>query len=723
MDRRRFLALCGASAALAGCAAESGDGTGRTDTDSGTTQGVQSPPVAPLDGTWESYRHDAGNAAATDDPGPRDRPTERWRYATAAGELGAPPAAAGDAFVVVTEDGTMYARGASDGTVRWRRSLEGTPEAGPVASDGTVVVAAAGALAGFRVDSGETRWTVAFPGPVVGLASAGGRVVVATDAELAAFSLADGSERWRHPVDASVATPPTTTDAVTAVGLDSGDTLAVGADGTTRWRTAVRGTPTFPPALAHGQVYHGTADHLVAVDAATGDQRWAHGTTFPVATPPVPNADAVFLGTVDTDPAGTPAGTPRPTDVMPLAAALVAVTPDGGERWRITSRGTYNFTSGPPEALPLVATAEYVAFGPGETLVAHDAATGKRRWSAPVGGVPLAVADGVVTTGTTGIAAATGAVAWRFRDGGGISKPPAVVGNTVYVGSDDHTLYALAADAGTVEWTARTNGPIRASPAVGDDAVYVGTMEGTLYAFDRADGTVLWRTPVGGRLHSPVLADGTVYVGNFSRSVHAVDAADGTERWRTAVDGERFVALTLAAADGAVYGGANGDLRAFDAADGTERWGITYGDRSRVQSPPAVADGRVVVNVGDSLRVLDAADGTERWSRSTGGSTHPPVVDGAKIYVPGDGAVHAFAGDGRTRWRTDVGEDLMLAAGADALYGVGFDSPLLAFDPADGSERWRYDEHDVTTAPALAGAYLFAGDETGTVRALGPDPG
>jgi hypothetical protein len=51
---------------------------------------------------------------------------------------------------------------------------------------------------------------------------------------------------------------------------------------------------------------------------------------------------------------------------------------------------------------------------------------------------------------------------------------------------------------------------------------------------------------------------------------------------------------------------------------------------------------------------------------------------------------------------------------------LGLDTPLLALDPSDGSELWRHGGFDGTTSPALAGDYLFVGDETGRVRAIGP---
>lgn len=80
MDRRRFLALCGAGVGiLAGCSTDLGDrgsttpgrSTGSVDRDPTADPSLSTDtptPPPPLDGSWESYRHDAGNTGGTDDP-------------------------------------------------------------------------------------------------------------------------------------------------------------------------------------------------------------------------------------------------------------------------------------------------------------------------------------------------------------------------------------------------------------------------------------------------------------------------------------------------------------------------------------------------------------------------------------------------------------------------------------------------------------------------------
>ena len=73
---------------------------------------------------------------------------------------------------------------------------------------------------------------------------------------------------------------------------------------------------------------------------------------------------------------------------------------------------------------------------------------------------------------------------------------PAVSDGVLYIGSDDHKLYAFDAGGHTdcttgtpavcaPLWTALTGGYLFSSPAVSSGVVYVGSTDGLLYAFDR----------------------------------------------------------------------------------------------------------------------------------------------------------------------------------------------------------------------------------------------
>ena len=152
--------------------------------------------------------------------------------------------------------------------------------------------------------------------------------------------------------------------------------------------------------------------------------------------------------------------------------------------------------------------------------------------------------DGTGTTNCSG-SPKTCAPLWTAATGGlDISlSSPAVANGVVYLGSTDGKLYAFDATgttncSGTPKtcapvWTAPTTAEIRhSSPAVANGVVYVGSQDHNLYAF-AADGTTncagtpktcspLWVAPTGaGISSSPTIANGWVYVGSLDHDLYA----------------------------------------------------------------------------------------------------------------------------------------------------------------------------------------------------------
>jgi hypothetical protein len=117
----------------------------------------------------------------------------------------------------------------------------------------------------------------------------------------------------------------------------------------------------------------------------------------------------------------------------------------------------------------------------------------------------------------------------------GTSFAAAVANGVVYIGSDDHKLYAFDATGNTncsgvpktcpPLWTATTGDIVFSSPAVANGVVYIGSEDHHLYGFD-ASGTTncsgtpktctpLWTATTGDKvMTSPAVANGSVYVGS-----------------------------------------------------------------------------------------------------------------------------------------------------------------------------------------------------------------
>lgn len=81
------------------------------------------------------------------------------------------------------------------------------------------------------------------------------------------------------------------------------------------------------------------------------------------------------------------------------------------------------------------------------------------------------------------VGAQTSAKKWEFITGDIIRSSPAIgPDGTIYVGSDDHKLYAINPD-GTKKWEFITENWIESSPTIGaDGTIYIESYDNKLYA-------------------------------------------------------------------------------------------------------------------------------------------------------------------------------------------------------------------------------------------------
>src|SRR5262249_43339430 len=94
-------------------------------------------------------------------------------------------------------------------------------------------------------------------------------------------------------------------------------------------------------------------------------------------------------------------------------------------------------------------------------------------------------------------------VAWRVETGGTVVSSPAVTASAVFLGSNDHHLYALDRTSGRVLWTLDAKGGITSSPTVSGSLVAFTTARGELIAADASNGRIRWRLATGPTLPFP----------------------------------------------------------------------------------------------------------------------------------------------------------------------------------------------------------------------------
>jgi outer membrane protein assembly factor BamB len=326
-------------------------------------------------------------------------------------------------------------------------------------------------------------------------------------------------------------------------------------------------------------------------------------------------------------------------------------------------------------------------------------------------------------------APSTNQLGWNYTTGGAVESSPAVLGDVVFVGSDDGKVYALGASNRTLLWSYTTGGNVSSSPAVAGGAVFVGSTGspyGRVYALNASTGSLLWNyTTIGGQVYSsPVAVGGMVFVSSGIR-VYALNASTGTLIWSSATSS--FIWSSPAVAGGRVFvGSTDNRVYALNASTGTSIW--SYSTSGAVYSSPAVAGGIVYVGSYDkNVTALDASTGSFLWNYTTSGSVHssPAVANDVVFVGSNDWSVYALdASTGSYLWSYPTGGPVYsspAAVGGMIFFG-SYDGKVYALS-STGTLVWSYTTGgQIDSSPAVADGTLFIGSGDHNIYAFGQLP-
>lgn len=286
---------------------------------------------------------------------------------------------------------------------------------------------------------------------------------------------------------------------------------------------------------------------------------------------------------------------------------------------------------------------------------------------------------------------------WQFGTGQPIVSSPAVMDGTVYIGSNDHYVYALDATTGKEQWKFETGGKVRSSPTVVKDAiptadvpawrdqgiVAVGSDDGSAYILTAETGEKKYELSTGG----PVVSTPNIapYLSESGRQVlwFEVGSTDGhyygnepTPRGRGSDDAYEYdydytvgspiySSLTADNSYDTAYpwwfGADDGVLRRRKSyvSGGTE-WDFQTG--GKIRSSPALSQGTVYVGSWDySVYAVGADSGEAEWTFETGGKVNssPAVADGTLYVGSADQSVYALDTEtGEKRWAFETGGEV-----------------------------------------------------------------
>ena len=347
-------------------------------------------------------------------------------------------------------------------------------------------------------------------------------------------------------------------------------------------------------------------------------------------------------------------------------------------------------------------------------------------------------------------------VRWQFHTGAAVFSSPVVSGGTLYVGSDDHFLYALDRNDGTLKWKFKTGARITSTPAVSAGAVYFLSYDDNFYALDAGTGALKWKFKTGGErryaathlhgslpvnevmpdpfdffLSSPAVWGGKVYFGSGDANIYALDVASGELKWKFKTGD--VVHASPAISDGVVLVGSwDSYFYALDATSGKEKWRFKTGEdpdihnQVGIQSSAAVADGVAYFGCRDSkFYAVDVGTGKQLWAFSNDGSwviTSPAVKAGKVFFATSDSGLfyELDAGSGKPVFSLKFNSWPMFSspaiAGDSVLIG-SHQGKLLSIDRGTHKVAW---EFETESAKKSSGSYTSA-DGTPNYRAVFSD--
>ncbi|HEX6285310.1 MAG TPA: PQQ-binding-like beta-propeller repeat protein [Pyrinomonadaceae bacterium] len=316
---------------------------------------------------------------------------------------------------------------------------------------------------------------------------------------------------------------------------------------------------------------------------------------------------------------------------------------------------------------------------------------------------------------------------WTFEAGDVIESSAAIVGGTVFVGTNKGELVALSLDNGSVYWKFSTGNPIgESSPAYANGVVYIGDLGGWLNAINASDGKKLWAFKAGNEIKSsPVVVGDLVLIGSYDENLYGLSARNGSVRWKAKTNGP--VHSTPAVADGLAFiAGCDEVFRAIRLSDGKEVFNVASG--AYTGASPALRDGSAFYGTfNNEVLGVNLAERQIAWRYEHPQRKFPfyssAAVTSTRVVLGGrDKLVHGLTKDGKEAWtfttRARV-ESSPAIAGGRVFVGSN-DGRFYVLNLTNGAKVWEFNAGAALSAsPAIANGRIVIGSQDGRLYCFG----
>lgn len=316
---------------------------------------------------------------------------------------------------------------------------------------------------------------------------------------------------------------------------------------------------------------------------------------------------------------------------------------------------------------------------------------------------------------------------WTYEAGESIESSAAIVGGTVFVGSQKGELAALNLDNGAVYWKYSTGAPIgESSPAYSGGVVYIGDLAGVLHAVNAPDGKRLWTFKAGNEIKSsPVVVGDRVLIGSYDQHLYCVSTRNGSLLWKMKTNGPVHSTPSISGGN-AFVAGCDELFRAIRLSDGKEMFSISSGAYTGA-SPALKGTAAFYGTFDNEVLMVNLKDRSIGWRYQHPQRKFPFYSSAAvfqdRIVVGGrDKMVHGLNAAGKGVWtfttRARV-ESSPAIAGGRVFVGSN-DGRFYVLNLATGAKLWEFTAGaPLSASPAIARGRIVIGAQDGRLYCFG----
>ena len=316
---------------------------------------------------------------------------------------------------------------------------------------------------------------------------------------------------------------------------------------------------------------------------------------------------------------------------------------------------------------------------------------------------------------------------WTYEAGESIESSAAIVGGTVYVGTQKGELLSINLQDGSVYWKYAIDAPIgESSPSYSAGVVYVGDLSGWFHAVNAKDGKKIWAFKTGTEIKSsPVVVGDRVLIGSYDQHLYCLSTSNGSVLWKVRTDGP--VHSTPSVVDGIAYvAGCDEVFRGIRVSDGKEMMRVSSG--AYTGASPAVRGGSAYYGTFENeVLMVSLQERKVNWRYQHPQRKFPfyssAAVTGDRLVVGGrDKLVHGISTAGKELWTfaTRARVESSPAIAGDRVFVGSNDGRFYVLSLSTGAKLWEFTAGAAMSAsPAIGNGRIVIGAQDGRLFCFG----